>query len=110
MEKGFSGLVDHGTQLLLDGRITPELAAEGMAREVIRHVQNGRKEAGLQAEDRIVLRLVAEGELAAAIDVHWTYIAGETLATQRSSEPIPAAFVVEVTVETQPLRIELAKA
>jgi isoleucyl-tRNA synthetase len=110
MEKGYSGLVDHGTQLLLDGRITPALAAEGMAREVIRHVQNRRKEAGLQAEDRIVLRLVAEGELAAAIETHWTYIAGETLATRRSVEPIPGAFVVEVKVEGMSLRIELAKA
>lgn len=37
---GWAGLADRGTQLLLDVRITPELAGEGMAREVIRHVQN----------------------------------------------------------------------
>jgi isoleucyl-tRNA synthetase len=109
-EKGFIGLVDHGTQLLLDGRITKELAAEGMAREVIRHVQNARKEAGLEPEDRIVLRLeTPDPDLAAAIETHWTYIAGETLATKRATEPIPGAFVVEVKVEGKPLRIELKK-
>src|SRR5207249_3848150 len=44
--EGWAGLAERGTQLLLDARITPELASEGMAREVIRHVQNSRKDAG----------------------------------------------------------------
>ena len=37
---GWGGIADHGTQILLDARITPELELEGLAREVIRYVQN----------------------------------------------------------------------
>lgn len=107
-EKGFGGLVDRGTQLLLDARITPELAKEGMAREVVRHVQNTRKEAGLQPEDRIALYLsTSDADLAAAIDAHWAYIAGETLAVERLTSP--AGFQVEVKVDGKPLTIALEK-
>ena len=110
--KGFTGLVDRGTQLLLDGRITTELAAEGMAREVIRHVQNSRKEAELQPEDRIALWLeTSDAELAAAVEAHWYYIASETLATQRATAAIgEGAFHADVKVDGKPLRIELHRA
>ena len=56
-------------QVLIDARITPELAREGMAREVVRHVQELRKTADLNIEDRIVLYLGTDGpELRKAID------------------------------------------
>ena len=54
--------MDRGTQVLLDTRITEELALEGLAREVIRQVQEARKDADLQMEDRIVVYL-ATGEI-----------------------------------------------
>jgi isoleucyl-tRNA synthetase len=108
---GFAGLVDRGTQLLLDARITPELAREGMAREVIRHVQNSRKDANLQMEDRIVLYLHADdAELAQAIRTHRDYIAGETLVVDWSDKPLgEAAFGADVEVDKKKLRIELKK-
>jgi isoleucyl-tRNA synthetase len=110
-DKGFAGLADRGTQLLLDARITPELAAEGMAREIIRHVQNSRKEANLEMEDRIELYLGADGKLAEAIAAHRDYIAGETLVNHWSAEPLgDGAFRTTVKVEGQPLTIELRKA
>lgn len=109
-EQGFAGLADRGTQLLLDARITPELAREGMAREVIRHVQNTRKEADLQPEDRIALYLAtADTELAAAIEQHWYYIASETLAVERATTIPPGAFQAEVKVDGKPLTIALKK-
>ena len=46
----------------LDTRITEELSHEGMARDVVRHVQDARKEAGLEMEDRIILYLGTESE------------------------------------------------
>jgi isoleucyl-tRNA synthetase len=109
-DKGFGGLADRGTQLLLDARVTPELAREGMAREVIRHVQQARKDAELQMEDRIELYLGAAGDLAAAIEQHRDYIAGETLVGRWSAKPLGAgSFRKEVKVEGQSLVIELRK-
>ncbi|MBQ9029391.1 isoleucine--tRNA ligase [Candidatus Saccharibacteria bacterium] len=52
--------VEHGQETMLDKTITPELAAEGFAREVIRAVQSARKKAGLEVDDRIRLYVSAE--------------------------------------------------
>ncbi|MCI0377780.1 MAG: class I tRNA ligase family protein, partial [Gemmataceae bacterium] len=110
VDQGFAGLADRGTQLLLDARITPELALEGLAREVVRHVQNCRKEAGLQMEDRIVLYLGAEGKLAEAIQAYRDYIAAETLGAEWSDKPLgQGAYRAEVKIEGQPLVIELKR-
>ena len=58
--EGWTGLIDHGTQLLLDTRINKELAQEGMARELVRHVQELRKKSALEMEDRIALHFATE--------------------------------------------------
>ena len=57
---GWAGVADRGTQVAIDARITAELAGEGMAREVVRQVQELRKQSNLQMEDRIVLYLHTE--------------------------------------------------
>ncbi|MCA1942005.1 MAG: isoleucine--tRNA ligase, partial [Yonghaparkia sp.] len=67
--------------VLLDTRVTPELEAEGLARDVIRAVQQARKDAGLDVSDRIVLTLGADAAARAAIEAHRELIAAETLAT-----------------------------
>src|SRR5208282_2904112 len=80
---GWAGLFDRGTAIALDVRITKELKREGLAREVVRHVQNARKDAGLNMEDRIVLYLGTDSEeLRQAIETHRSYIAAETLVQQ----------------------------
>jgi isoleucyl-tRNA synthetase len=110
-DKGFGGLTDRGTQLLLDARVTPELAREGMAREVIRHVQSSRKEAKLNVEDRIELYVSATGTLVEAIAEHRDRIAADCLVGWWSDKPLgDGAFRAEVKVEGQPLVIELRKA
>jgi isoleucyl-tRNA synthetase len=108
---GWAGVADHGTQLALDARVTEDLALEGMAREVVRHVQQARKDADLQMEDRIVLYLHTESErLARAIGVHRAYIAAETLVAEWADKPLGAgAYRVEVKVEGQGLMIEMRK-
>jgi isoleucyl-tRNA synthetase len=111
VQPGLAGLFDKGTQLLLDARITPELAREGMAREVIRHVQSSRKEADLQMEDRIVLYLhTDDAELAKAIAAHLDYMGSETLVAQWSEKPLgDKAFRAQVKLDGKTLTIELRK-
>ncbi len=57
------------------------LIREGLAREVVRAVQNARKDAGLEITDRIDLRLGGDEVLLAAARGHEAYVTGETLAT-----------------------------
>jgi isoleucyl-tRNA synthetase len=64
----------------LDPRITPELAAEGVARDVISAVQRTRKDAGFALSDRIRLVVSADPTVVAAVETHRDWIAREVLA------------------------------
>jgi isoleucyl-tRNA synthetase len=71
----------NGDFIVLDTAVTPELEAEGLARDVIRAVQQARKDADLDVSDRIVLTIVGDDAAVAAIETHRDLIAGEVLAT-----------------------------
>nr|WP_201470057.1 isoleucine--tRNA ligase [Microbacterium hydrocarbonoxydans] len=73
-------IVPSGGFVLLDTQTTPDLEAEGLARDAIRVVQEARKNAGLDVSDRIVLALNATPEDAVALTAHAELIARETLA------------------------------
>jgi isoleucyl-tRNA synthetase len=71
-----------GGFVILDTETTPELEAEGFARDMVRIVQDTRKAAGLDVSDRISLAIYVESESdEAALAAHGELIAGETLAT-----------------------------
>ena len=89
---GNSGLVE------LDTTVTPELAAEGTARDVVRIVQQARRDAGLAVSDRITLTIGADGAVADAVRTHAGFLAGETLAVDVAV--LPAA---EVDAPAQPV-------
>jgi len=76
----------------LDPRITPALAEEGLAREVISAVQRTRKEAGFALSDRIRLVVDADPGVAAAVGTHHDWIAREVLAHEIvvGGGPLPA--------------------
>lgn len=102
--------VVQGNELALDFEITPGLKREGLMREVIRHVQAARKDAGLNVDDRIVLGLTSEDkELSSAVEEHAATIESETLALKLG--PIDDdGYTTNVTVEGKPLRVWLKKA
>jgi isoleucyl-tRNA synthetase len=75
-----SGLLPGGGFVVLDTEVTAELAAEGVARDVIRAVQQERRDAGLDVTDRIWLTLTADAETREAVEAHRELIAAETLA------------------------------
>ncbi|OLF05431.1 isoleucine--tRNA ligase [Actinophytocola xinjiangensis] len=76
-----SGLV------VLDTALTPALEAEGVARDLVRVVQQARREAGLDVADRIALTIQAPPEVVEAARAHEAFIAGETLAESVSYGP-----------------------
>jgi isoleucyl-tRNA synthetase len=110
--EGWAGVADRAAQVSLDTRVTKKLAAEGMARDVVRQVQDLRKKGGLEVEDRIVLHLGTDSPaLQQAIEAHRTYICNETLATQWAPQALNGeAHTANVKVEGQPLVIQLRKA
>ncbi|MFT4286672.1 isoleucine--tRNA ligase [Nocardioides sp.] len=75
------GLLPGGGFVVLDTFVTHELAAEGMARDLIRAVQNARKEADLDVSDRITLVIGGGEAVQSAAREHAELIARETLAT-----------------------------
>jgi isoleucyl-tRNA synthetase len=81
---GSTGLVE------LDTAVTPDLAAEGTARDVVRAVQKARRDAGLAVSDRIKLTFGADGDVADAVRTHSDFIARETLAVALTVKPVAA--------------------
>jgi isoleucyl-tRNA synthetase len=109
--EGWAGVLDRDTQAAIDTRVTEELAREGMAREVVRHVQELRKQAGLEMDDRIILYLgTNSAALQAAIEAHRQYIAAETLTVHWVESPPADGKSARVKVEGQELTIALARA
>ncbi|SDN72230.1 isoleucine--tRNA ligase [Actinacidiphila guanduensis] len=81
--EGWSVASDAGATVALDLEITPDLRLAGLARDVIRLVQEARKSSGFEVTDRIALRHTTEDpEVAAALTAHADLIAEEVLATE----------------------------
>jgi isoleucyl-tRNA synthetase len=80
---GNSGLV------VLDTTVTPELAAEGTARDVVRVVQQARRDGGFDVSDRVMLTVDGPQPVLDAVRAHEAFVAGEVLATAVSYQPVP---------------------
>ena len=76
------GILPGGGFVILDGHVTPELEAEGVARDLIRSVQQARKDADLDVSDRIKLTVTGDEELLAATRTHEELVKSETLALE----------------------------
>ena len=73
------GILAGGGFVLLDAAVTPELAAEGLARDLIRAVQSARKDANFDVSDRIQLIVAGNAEVVSAAEVHAELVKSETL-------------------------------
>jgi isoleucyl-tRNA synthetase len=100
-----------GGLVVLDVTADPSLEAEGTARDVIRLVQNARKNAGLNVSDRIELAIVTSPEIATALDAHRARLADAVLAVSVSATANGAwDHVEDVDLDDTPLRICLRRA
>jgi isoleucyl-tRNA synthetase len=108
---GWAAVEDRGTAVALDTRVTEALRYEGMAREVVRQIQELRKKGGLDVADRIVLYLSTESKaLRQAMDAYRSYIAAETLSVEWSDAPLNGEGLrATAKVDGQLLVIELRK-
>ena len=82
------GFLPGGGFVVLDTATTPELEAEGLARDVVRAVQSARKDAGLDVSDRIRLTLGSDAHGVAALEANAELVQGETLAVELELERI----------------------
>lgn len=109
--EGWGVATEGGVTVALELEVTPELRLEGLARELVRLVQDARKEAGLQVSDRIELGLAVEGELARALSTHRAFVAAETLATAVREGILPeAAHRVDAEVDGSAVTVSLRRA
>ncbi len=76
-----TGMLPGGGFVVLDTAVTAELAAEGLARDLVRAVQQARRNADLDVSDRIALAISGSAAVQDAAREHQALIAGETLAT-----------------------------
>ena len=96
--------------VVYDLTITPELKREGLMREIVRHVQSARKQAGLQIDDRIVLSISSDdSEISQAVDAFADVIKAETLAVELNSV-INESEKYDVKIEGKLVEISLKKA
>ena len=105
--EGWSVVNEQGETVALDLELTPELLRSGMAREVIRFIQEARKRAGLEVSDRILVVIEAGPEMTEAIAAHRDLIAAEVLALELIQDQVDAATDEDLELD---LRLRLAKA
>ncbi len=94
--------IEGSLTIALDVTLTPELKAEGIARDIVNRVQNIRKENGLEVTDRIRLTIHPHEEIKTAIDTNYNYICAETLADDiviKDLSEVTARQVAEIADE-----------
>lgn len=110
LEKDGLKVLNEGTLTVgLDSKITDELKKEGYVRDLVRGIQNLRKESGLNVTDRIRLTVSADDELKAAFEMFKDFVTSETLATS-SGFASEISGGSEVEADDKKWRISIEKA
>ncbi|MCO6044610.1 isoleucine--tRNA ligase [Aeoliella sp. ICT_H6.2] len=97
-KEGYASANDKGVVVVLATELTPELVAEGTARDLVRAIQDTRKEKGCEFTDRIEVGIVSDDEtVLAAVDQFADYVAGETLSDSVKLGEIAGVTPIEIT-------------
>ena len=107
--EGYSSAESEGYLVALDTRLTPLLVEEGLARELIRTIQDARKQAKLDVSDRILLQIIGSSDIEHTVRAHRDWIMTETLANDLTSSNIDDPFSIEHKLDQHTWRICLAK-
>ena len=84
------------------------MIAEGLAREVVRSVQDARKQAGLEVSDRITLGVSGSPAVENALEVHRDYLMNETLATRWQIGQVDAKYTADRDMGDDHWKIEIS--
>jgi isoleucyl-tRNA synthetase len=107
---GWKSAAEGDVQIALSTALTPELIREGMARDFVRQIQQMRKDAGLEIEQRIRITYATDAPEARAAIAEWSdYIRGETLA-DGLTEGDPGAAAKDVRIGDCDVRVSLTRA
>ncbi len=104
-----AGLVvasEGATVVALETVLTPELVAEGLAREFVSHVQSMRKEADFEVTQRIAVKVGCDAELRSALEAHLNYVKGEILALELGFEDVPGAEATDLNGHAARIAVE----
>ena len=108
---GWQVASDGNITVALDTALSPELEAEGMARELVSKIQNIRKSKAFSVTDKIQITLEAHPDIASAVQLFEPYICQETLATElkTTSSTMPDAEEIEL-LETLKVLVRVERA
>jgi len=107
--EGYACAEDSGYLTALDTALNDELIGEGFAREIVRSIQDARKQAGLEVSDRIVLGVSGSGAVDQALAAHRNYIMTETLATDWQIDQSDPLYTDEKELGDETWRLEFRK-
>jgi isoleucyl-tRNA synthetase len=107
--EGYACAEEGGYLVGLDTRLDDALRQEGLARELVRTVQDARKQAGLEVSNRIVLRVTGSNAVEGAVAAHRGFLMDETLATAWGEEGFEFTYTAEHSQDEHQWRIELAQ-
>ena len=93
--QGYACAEESGFLVGLETQLTPALELEGLAREVVRAVQETRKQAGLDVSDRITLRVTGSAQALEAVLAHQELIMSETLAKEWGEPDFVGSYQTE---------------
>ncbi|MFN5932659.1 MAG: DUF5915 domain-containing protein, partial [Roseiflexaceae bacterium] len=111
--EGYAVAEENGILAALDTTLSAELVAEGIAREVVRYIQDARKNAGLASADRINVSIdgvAGDATLEATIETWKEYMCAETLAVELVlAKPLAGAHVETLELDDKTLTIAISK-
>ena len=105
-KSGLKVLNEGSLTVALDPEITEELEQEGLVRDIVRGVQNLRKESGLEVTDRISLSLFGDQKVKSSVDEFNEYLTEETLAEELSWREISGGTSIECGETTCTIALE----
>ncbi len=109
-DEGYACAEDGGYLVEFETTLSEELVNEGLARELVRSIQDARKQAGLEVSDRIVLGVSGSAGVDRALGAHRDYVMAETLAIRWQTQQDDALYTDEKSLGEERWQIEFHKA